>query len=79
MFYVDYGNTETVSNIFEWDPVCETVSIQAIALNIADMKEIVCRMRLLRNSGICRNNTPMKLLKEFLLDRLYLSFDANIM
>lgn len=73
---MDYGNVEIVSELFQWDPVCETIPLQAIVLNISDMEELQSFMRLTRGS---QNGAPMKRIEDFLWDHLYFDFSAEIM
>lgn len=75
VIYVDYGNVEIVTELFEWDHLCDTVPMQAIALYISGIAELEKFTRL-----VCRHDdAPMKRIENYLWDHLYSKFIAKIM
>lgn len=65
-----------VNELFEWDPICEYMPLQAIGLKIDGIKDLEIASRLLRIPHI---ESPAKRIENFLWDHLYFNFEAEIM
>lgn len=76
---MDYGNIEIVSELYQWDPVCETIPFQAIALNISGMEELQRFIRLVKSNCDYDDYSSTKRIEEFLWDRLYCHLNAKVM
>lgn len=41
VFYLDYGNVDCVDDLYEWDPICNQVPLQAVVLKMYGVIELV--------------------------------------